>query len=327
MLKIGSRVFHNTVLANGYVADIDLNRRESHEVRFFWAKHCKTIHGKWKRGIGTKWQWSHPNNLVDMGHSDDFDIPNKVTSVGGRSLDRLIRLVCEIDRYQPGDGSDIILRYGNSKHGVSRRDGAYIINQFLVLDKYEQCRILGEGLAPQSTQAIPHDLHNWIVKPRMSFGGRGIHEFPEGYPRPHEYIQRKFPKVREFRAHCFMWMDSPVQFIQERLVEDLNQLCWNKKQGAKVWSLYQEGRNDDLKHREELPKNIREKIFGMSTEALIRLGYDFGGIDFGMDAEGNLKIFEVNSRMGLRETGLFTYKRAINHLKNINTNYLTFQFD
>ena len=58
----------------------------------------------------------------------------------------------------------------------------------------------------------------------------------------------------------------------------------------------------------------------VSVKALKALRYDFGGIDIGMDNRGNLKVFEVNSRMGLLEQSLFTYKRAFTALRTLDIN-------
>ena len=56
----------------------------------------------------------------------------------------------------------------------------------------------------------------------------------------------------------------------------------------------------------------------MAVEALKKLRYDFGGIDFGMDANGKFTIFEVNSRMGLLEQSLYTYKKVFHALRTLN---------
>ena len=130
------------------------------------------------------------------------------------------------------------------------------------------------------------------------------------------YFQRKFNKVREFRVHCFLWMDNPVPLIQEKFIENTNQLCWNKKQGGDFKFVYQE--LNEVPDANLLTEENRFIMEDMSIKALKLLKYDFGGVDIGMDAEGNFKIFEVNSRMGVKEQSLFTYKRVFNALRTLN---------
>jgi hypothetical protein len=117
-------------------------------------------------------------------------------------------------------------------------------------------------------------------------------------------------------------MDEPVQLIQEKFIDNRDQLCWNKKQGGFFRFAAQEGMDDfaNLRYTTPIDMATQGKLSEASVKALKALKYDFGGIDFGMDSEGNLKIFEVNSRMGLREQSLFTYKRAFNKLRTINLN-------
>lgn len=319
MLRVGDRVYHTGVRANGIITEIDETKiRDKYKVRFFWGKYCTRIkHGEWDGRVSTKWQWCEEANLISIPYwGEGF---NKVTSIGGRSLDRLIRNVCEIDRRRQGDYSNIVIVYGQSNHAVV--DVPLVLNNRLIMDKYTQMRLLGEQLALESHQTRPGVpvREDWIIKPSHSIGGRGIRPDDGNDLRFDEYYQRKFNKVREFRVHCFLWMDEPVQLIMEKFVEDPSQLCWNKKQGASWKHFYQYALDvQRLEHGCPFDVSIFENIKVNSVEALKLLQYDFGGIDFGMDAEGNLKIFEVNSRMGLREQSLFTYKKVIDQLRRLN---------
>lgn len=322
MLQVGDRVYHKGKRANGQIVAIDnTKQKDKYKVMFYWARHVDGIpHGRWSgkhtdplNGRYRKFMYCSEDNLVVTPWAFG---PNKVTSIGGRSLDRLIRNVCEIGRRRPRDDSDIVICYGQSNHRVSRR--VFMINRDLIMDKGEQMAILGEDLAPRSwwgLQIVPQDAGNLIIKPKISMGGRGIRRYCDGdHLGGHEYLQEEFKKVREFRAHCFLWNDNPVPFIQEKKIYDTNQLCWNKKQGGRFWYVYQEGL-DNLEHASDLSLATRQMITKMSVEALKKLKYDFGGLDFGMDCNGNLKIFEVNSRMGLLEQSLYTYKSVFNELK------------
>jgi len=181
---------------------------------------------------------------------------------------------------------------------------------------------MGEELSPKSKSRgdAPPDRVGWIIKPYNSIGGKDIRQYyDDEIVKRSEYVQEFFPKDREFRTHCFLWMDKPIQLIQEKRIENKDQLCWNKKQGATFYYVYQDGLNvNNLRRGDLISGELINKLSEMSVLALKRLGYDFGGLDFGMDKNGNLKIFEVNSRMGVREQTLFTYKRAFNLLRTIN---------
>jgi hypothetical protein len=312
-------VFHKGVLANGYISATNPDKENPYKVTFYWAKYCDVLHGKW-RGTNRpdrKWQWCSHDSLIPLPLVRHR--PNKVSSIGGRSLDRLIRNVCELPRRRRGDGSDIVICYGQSNHRVW--EGLLCLNRHLIMDKGEQMAILGEDLAPYSTWQRPDTHEGWIIKPKISMGGRGIRRMEEGEKAaPHEYYQKEFDKIREFRAHCFLWNeDNPVPFIQEKVIDEKEQLCWNKKQGGRFWYVYQDGRDpEDMRRSDRMSKATRDMITKMSVEALKKLNYDFGGLDFGMDKFGNLKIFEVNSRMGLLEQSLFTYRQMFDKLYNLN---------
>ena len=174
MLSIDSRVYHKGIKANGVVVDIDATKRNQYKVRFFWAKYCDVLHGEWKERMrtGTKWQWCDGENLIETALSEPI---NKVTSIGGRSLDRLIRNVCEFDRRQRDDGSDIVMVYGQSNHQIP--DEMLVLNRDIVINKMLQCQQMGEYLAPRSAKGIIGDNAGWIIKPFQSMGGRGIRRF------------------------------------------------------------------------------------------------------------------------------------------------------
>lgn len=324
-LSCGDHVYHQSVEANGIVADYDENKKNPYKVRFPWAKYCDVLHGEWReRGSkGTKWQWCSADSLVKLDMPIDMGGygQNKVTTLGKRSLDRLIRLQTGLKKRKPRDGSDIILNYGTlfRPEDVARYpQGILMLNRDLVCNKLTQMETMGEELCPESREFINQDgADHYIIKPYHSIGGKGIRPAKGNGKRSGEYFQRKFNKVREFRVHCFRWLDNPVPFVQEKVIGDPDQLCWNKKQGGKFRYVYQEGLSYG-KFANDLSMASRNMMTKMAVDALNRLGYDFGGIDFGMDSTGNFKIFEVNSRMGLRERSFFTYKQALGALKALN---------
>jgi hypothetical protein len=210
--------------------------------------------------------------------------------------------------------------YGPAAHGL--RGTELVINQNIVFNKYRQMKILGEELCMESVQYTNQDtnLDEWIIKPYISMGGKNIRQAtPYAHCLGNEYYQRKFDKVREFRVHCFLWNDEQVPFIQEKVVRDPDQLCWNEKQGGVFRHVYQQGLNNG-KYSNTISHEQQDRMSAMSIKALKLLKYDFGGVDLGMDRNGNFKIFEVNSRMGIKEKSFFTYKPVMCRLKTLNIN-------
>ena len=324
--NIGDHVYHTNIEANGIIVDIDdTKRRDMYKVHFPWAKYCRVRYGSWKeKGTkGTKWQFCGADSLVKLDMPIDFGGygQNKVTMVGKRSLDRLVRLHCGLKPRRPRDGSDIILNYGTlcTPQSAGRVPASiFMLNRNIVANKLEQMKMMGEDLCPESSSTGQiGDPADWIIKPYHSIGGKGIRPAAGSSLRYGEYYQRKFNKVREFRVHCFRWLDNPVPFVQAKVIDDPNQLCWNKKQGGKFRYVYQEGLEyGNFIH--DLSMTTRNMMTKMAVEALEKLDYDLGGIDFGLASDGTLKIFEVNSRMGLRERSFFTYKQAFGRLKTMN---------
>jgi hypothetical protein len=317
-MKLNDRVFVRSDKANGIIVDTKQEDNQMHRVKFFWAKYCKDIeNGAW-RGIrrpDRKWGWYHEDDLIVSPWISQGT--NKVTMSGNRSLENLIRNVAEVPKRRPGLGSDIVITYGTS--AMEARGTKLIINEHLMSNKFRQCNVL-DRLAVYSQFNIPNDANEeeWIVKPFFSMGGKDIRMHKEGPPIQHkEYVQKFFNKTREFRAHVFMWLDNPVPFIQEKVTKEPDKLTWNKKQGGGTRCLYQEG-HPRMKWSYTLSDKLREEITTLAVEACTLIRYDMGGVDLGMDSDGNIKIFEVNSRMGLREQALYSYKRAFNALRTID---------
>ena len=305
-IMIGSHVYHIGIQANGSV-----------------------LHGSWvdkPKERGTKWQWCSEDQLIklDMPEKLGWGLgQNTVRSTGKRSLDRLIRRMTGIRPYGKGKHQpDVLLRYGGMPYNLPSKR-TLIINERITDNKLKQCQIMGEKLAPESWMYIgdvPEVLQTELIeKPFHSIGGKGIREYTGGGTPSGKYLQRKFNKVREFRVHCFLWMDNPVPFIQEKVIGDRSQLCWNKKQGGAFQYVYQEGLPYGKYHGNISKANVGI-MTKMAIEACKKLKMDFAGMDFGMDAMGTFKIFEANSRMGLRERSFFTYKQVMNKLFTLNIN-------
>jgi hypothetical protein len=326
MFRVGDRVFHKGVEANGYIDDIDETKRAKYKVVFFWAHYCNVLHTPPRpkvknpysfKGYGNpanrKWQWSEEDSLVPGPAPYIGPQFHRLAMVNRRITDKRLNLVGEIP-FARDEYADIYIRYG----GNLNHNGGFCINEKIVLDKWDQMQMLGEDLVSRSVMDRTFDGPGWIIKPRRSCGGKNIKRADRNYARPGmDYYQEFFPKVKEYRVHCFLWLKDPVPFIQEKAIPDPNQLCWNKKQGGAFRYAYQ----PDLpygKYNGTISKQNISVMRIMSVEALKRLKYDSGGVDIGMDAQGNFKIFEVNSAMGLRERSLYTYKKAYWELADLD---------
>lgn len=318
-IEIGDRVYHTGLRANGFVREIDEEKSRDHlVVQFFWAKYCDVPHGSWRgtRRPERKWVYTRERSLVKMGNEIEPGI-NTVGLVGNRSLEALIRNVTEIPRFN--GRQDIAIRYGQYRHPRA----SLVINQYLVTNKYTQCQEMGD-IAPDVMLEDPNEDRGWISKPFYSMGGEGIYHLEDDsdYDMSTHYAQRFFPKTREFRAHVFLWCDPQVLLIQEKIIADesnlpFEPLCWNKKQGGEFKYVWQYN-HPPKEIWGRLDFTTRERISDLAVLACKRLTCDMGGVDIGLDSDNNLKVFEVNGRMGLREQTLFSYKSAFHKLKHIN---------
>ena len=314
MLNVNDRVYHKRIRANGIIVEIDESKeRDKYKVVFLWAKYCDIKHGSY-RGFKypeRKWQWCSEDQLTVTPMNGD----NRVSVQTERSLGALVRNVCEIPYYRTMRGrNDIVIRYTTSGRLV-HNGNPLVINERVVWNKFEQQQMMGEDIGiPVSREWRA----GWVAKPFSSIGGKGIYWLydGDGMDTATHYAQKPFNKVREFRVHIFMWMDNKVQMIQEKLIDDRSQLCWNKKQGGRFRTVYQIDNMDSLNYT--IKPELVSKLYTTAVLACKRIKYDLGGVDLGMDEQGNVRVFEVNSRMGLREQSLFTYKRAFNRLKSIN---------
>ena len=62
----------------------------------------------------------------------------------------------------------------------------------------------------------------------------------------------------------------------------------------------------------ELP----DAVATASVDAINALGLDFGAVDIGVDADGNVAVFEINTACALEGSTITSYKDALEELKN-----------
>lgn len=311
-MEIGDIVYHRGIKGNGIIAAKRTGYRDGIGVQFHWLKYKEgtrfhNLGGALEENRGL---WCSENKLL-LTPKPEFG-PNKVSLAGNRSLERLIRLITYLPRRINRDGSKIIINYGNQAAVARVPRTILCLNRNLTINKYDQCiRFKERGLSTPDISL--RKVAGYIRKPFYSFGGYGIEEGPNLRAAAEKYFQKKVNKQREFRAHVFLWNENKVPFIQEKIVPDRTQLCWNKHQGGEFIVPY-----SDLLGIREIDQDLIDKITIQAIGAVKALGHDFGGVDLALDDQGDIYIFEVNSRCGLKELSLLTYKTVFWKLHNIN---------
>jgi hypothetical protein len=313
--EIGDRIYHRNQIANGIITDFRSHTQHKDwiGVKFMWAKMSPSYHNIIlpRRENGDKVElWTRPSELVLTPKPKQT---KNIKMFGRVGFKKRLRAVCEIKRQYKDrfKYTDIVLGYGRTKSWVPY--DLPMINRNVNCNKYEQSVMLGH-MAPEvlhlSQYGHSTSPEDWILKPYYSVGGDGIQSYLEQTPyhKP-RYLQRKINKVREFRAHFYSWpedFNNQVPLIQEKIIYDKTQLCWNKNKGGTFVYKYQPHLGTD-----ELDTELRKDIQKVAIRACNAIDYDMGGVDIGLDDEGRLWVFEVNSMVGMREKTLATFKQII----------------
>jgi len=314
MFSIGDRVYHYGAQGNGIVVAIHpTNYRSKFGVQFFWKKYKKcrlhTLDGFLEKPMGI---WASADKLVKTPLPEER--VNRFFLLGRKSLDKLINKMCEIPLRSPQTSANIYINYGTFRHvtnPVFVNFNSLVINKELMSNKYNQIKKMEHtGVGVPKTELSIFD--NCIQKPYHSMGGKNIKEYEEG-DYIYGYFQEKINKIREFRAHVFLWNDIKVPLIQEKFVENISQLTWNKKQGGEFKAQYQPALDVN-----KIDATLLHRIAALSVSATRTLHYDMGGVDIIMDSSDELYVIEINSRMGLREKSFATYKQVFWKLYNLN---------
>lgn len=108
-----------------------------------------------------------------------------------------------------------------------------------------------------------------------------------------------FDKVTEYRVHATKTETFDYQAKLKRRGEDADPYVFNYDSGRVF-----------CRQGIELPDLVRD----MSMKAIRALGLDFGAVDIGVDADGNVAVFEVNSGPALEGTTLDRYVDILNTL-------------
>ena len=309
-MEIGDRIFHRGLNGNGIVASRrDSERYRDHVGVSFWnpthiERELHTLDGELREEAGL---WCSENQLVQSPLPETYG--RRVSILGNRGTHKRMRRVAELPRRLPRDRSDIIVNYGYPHHKVSRR--LFVLNREIHSNKYRQCMLFRDYDVPVPDTSRRRQS-GYIQKPFYSFGGRNIFEGRNIRPSLGGYYQRKVDKLREFRAHVFLWGDEKVPLIQEKTVSDRTQLCWNKHQGGVFNVAY-----CPLLEINELGR-LADQIREISVRAVRAIQHDFGGADILLDENGDLWVIEVNSRCGAKERTLAVYKTKLWELFGLN---------
>lgn len=332
MLQKGMRVYHRSINGNGLIVKVDdTKQRDKYGVVFNWLRH-KTVDFHDLDGAYPRQQcrWCSEDELVPSLMPSGFT-NGRVSLVGNRSLERLIRRITRIKRTRDVyDETEIVINYGAGTSYTP--DDALVLNDLIEYDKFNQCNMMRDAgvPVPEVHKGLSDSMDintsgDWILKPHISMGGKNIKEYT-GQGLMGRYFQKKVNKVREFRVHVAMWYKEPAYLIQEKMIFNKDQLCWNKKQGSSFHYVYEPHLNN-TPLLDEIPSLTHNLLF-TAINAVQALGLDFGGVDLAVDDEGQVWVFEVNTRCGLRERTFSIFKKVVWALESLDIEkYLEYRED
>ncbi len=124
--------------------------------------------------------------------------------------------------------------------------------------------------------------------------------------RPEDMIEAKlytefFPKVREFRVHATSRKVFDFQAKLKRRNTEVDEYVFSYDNGRVF-----------CRQGIELPPAVEYA----AVAAVAALGLDFGAVDVGIDSEGNVAVFEVNTSPALEGTTLTSYVNILKELTN-----------
>jgi len=310
-MEVGDRVFSSALKKNGIIVTTrDSSYRDTLGVRIHTTNRLEDSTPHNLNGFlpENKGFWCRESRLTNT--PKPIQQHNKVTLLGNMGLHRTIRRITEIDRRLWGDRSDIIINYGIGNHRIPR--GIFTLNRKLMCNKLQQCRTFNRyGVSVPPISEVRRE--GFIQKPYFSFGGNNIFEGDDIRPQPNTYYQKKIDKVREFRAHVFLWSREQNPYIQEKVIEDRTQLCWNMHQGGQFGIVY-----SPVLGKDELTPELKRDIQELAISAVKAIKYDFGGVDILLGRNGHLSVVEINARCGLRERSMAEVKTRFWELGSLN---------
>jgi hypothetical protein len=181
---------------------------------------------------------------------------------------------------------DIIVNYGLagdkleewrfSAAGEGSIGNAITLNYHVFGNKLECCERVRAGGVPVPECKNRRDVYvnqqDWIVKPKISFGGRGIASYIGQAVTSSQYLQKRITNRRyELRVHAIKWLPIAEWLVSKRTHPDGEaQLTWNHHQGGSFSNIAMDESNTGVF------KRAKEH----AKKAIMTLGYDFSAVDF-----------------------------------------------
>jgi hypothetical protein len=182
-----------------------------------------------------------------------------------------------------GGTRDVIVNYGLSgtklDDWIDHRhsgDDVTLLNYHVFGNKLQCCEAVRAVGVPVPECRVHADERwssdEWIVKPLLSFGGRGIVPYTGQQITSKQYLQKRINNRRyELRVHAMNWLPVEEWLVSKRTHPDgESQLTWNHHQGGSFSNIeMNEGNTGVFK---------RAKVYAKKT--IETLGYDFSAVDF-----------------------------------------------
>jgi hypothetical protein len=218
---------------------------------------------------------------------------------------------CNAMRYI-SEGKDIIVNYGlygdkfrewfdhSLYAGTSYMQSTMVLNRGMFGNKLECCEaVRAAGVPVPECASVVGEIFNeygefevdgWIVKPLISFGGRGIVPYTGQAVTSRQYLQERIINRRyELRVHAVKWLPVEEWLVSKRTHPDGEaQLTWNHHQGGSFSNIEMNESNTGVFKRAKY----------YAKRVIDTLGYDFSAVDFIVqNGRGELPIWFIEANL------------------------------
>ncbi len=212
----------------------------------------------------------------------ELEVP--VTRIGSRNT-----------RFTPGE-NDLCVNWGSQAPPVRGR----WLNLHTIKNKLQELQTLREGgvNVPDTYRGKRFRLPEgrWFGRRRRHREGNDLLHPPR---LPHYYV-RYVPTVREFRVHV----------VRDQIVR----IALKVARDQHSHPIVRTGEGWRFSYGDPERQGMTDAIRQAAINAVRALGYDFGGVDVGVQADGTPVVFEVNSRPGV-EGG--TVRKYAKHFRRL----------
>jgi hypothetical protein len=156
----------------------------------------------------------------------------------------------------------------------------------------EQVRAVGVPVPECRASRITSnaELPGFIVKPLLSFGGRGIVPYTGQAVTSRQYLQKRITNRRyELRVHGVKWLPVEEWLVSKRTHPDGEaQLTWNHHQGGSFSNI----------EMNESNTGVFKRAKQYAKKAIQTLGYDFAAVDFIVqNGSGELPVWFIEANL------------------------------